>query len=444
MYRALRLAIFRLPPSRASAQMPQPARKRKVCVVGAGAAGLCAARHLTPNSNFEVNVYEQTSHVGGTWIYTESTGLDENGLPVHSSMYRDLRTNLPAKVMNFPDYPRMNAEEPCCVTHRDIRSYLENYAEHFDLLRHVQFNTRVKTVRLNTREAEEKWTVRIERLKTKEEEELEYDAMMVCNGHYFDPYVPSVPGMDTFTGNKMHSHAYRKPEDFAGRTVFVLGAASSGIDIGIDLTGHAARVYLSHNGERLKSTFPGNLTEVAGLERVDGQRFTLKDGTAVTADTLIFCTGYKFSFPFLDDNCGIRVDQNHVTPLYKHLINIDHPTMCVVGVPTVVIPFPMFHVQVQYFLALLENRASLPSRSEMLEDSRLKTAKKRHAHKLQDKQWEYNDSLADAGGFERLPRFYRNVYDKWSALRMMDLLRYKSAKLVISADGESIQLAIRD
>lgn len=71
--------------------MAQPARKRKVCVIGAGAAGLCAARHLTLNSNFEVNIYEQTGRVGGTWIYNESTGLDENGLPVHSSMYRDLR-----------------------------------------------------------------------------------------------------------------------------------------------------------------------------------------------------------------------------------------------------------------------------------------------------------------------------------------------------------------
>lgn len=85
---------------------------------------------------------------------------------------------------------------------------------------------------------------------------------------------------------------------------------------------------------------------MAGLDRIDGQRFTLKDETTIIADTFIFCTGYKFSFPFLDDNCAIRVDHNRVTPLYKHLINIDHPTMCIVGVPTVVIPFPMFHVQV--------------------------------------------------------------------------------------------------
>nr|XP_033324761.1 flavin-containing monooxygenase FMO GS-OX-like 2 isoform X1 [Megalopta genalis] len=435
-------SIFRLCDG---AQMAEPTRIRKVCVIGAGAAGLCAARHFARDFNFEVSVYEQTGCVAGTWVYTEGTGLDENGLPIHSSMYRNLRTNLPARIMNFPDYPTMNAVEPCCVTHQQVRAYLENYAKHFALLEHIQFNTRVKSVRLDTSwpGGEDKWMVRIERLKTKQEEKIVYDAVMICNGHYFDPNMPNVPGIETFSGTVMHSHSYRKPEDFTGKTVFVLGAASSGIDIAIDLADHATRVYLSHNNNRLKSTLPANVSEVMGLARVDGLRFHLKDETAVTADTFIFCTGYKFTFPFLDETSGIRVDDNHVAPLYKHLINIDHPTMCIVGIPTIVIPFPMFHVQVQYFLALLKNKAGLPSRSVMLEDSKLKTGKKWHAHRLMDKQWEYNNSLADAGGFERLPWYYKRVFEKWASLRMMDLLRYKSAKLVICEDGESVELVIR-
>lgn len=40
--------------------------------------------------------------------------------------------------MNFPDYQRLNAEEPCCVTHQEVRTYLQNYAEYFDLLKHIQ------------------------------------------------------------------------------------------------------------------------------------------------------------------------------------------------------------------------------------------------------------------------------------------------------------------
>jgi len=89
------------------------------------------------------------------------------------------------------------------------------------------------------------------------------------------------------------------------------------------------------------------MIQVAGVERLDETTFYLKDGTTIDGiDVFLFCTGYKYSFPFLDKNCGIQVDNNYVTPLYKHFINIEHPSMCIIGIPTVVVPFPMFHMQV--------------------------------------------------------------------------------------------------
>lgn len=70
-------------------------KKIKVCVIGAGAAGLCAARHLAANSQeFEFTVFEKSSDIGGTWIYTDNIGVDDNGLPIHSSMYKNLRFGL--------------------------------------------------------------------------------------------------------------------------------------------------------------------------------------------------------------------------------------------------------------------------------------------------------------------------------------------------------------
>lgn len=345
--------------------------------------------------------------------------------------------------MNFPDYVRMNAEEPCCVTHQEVRTYLENYAKNFDLLEHIQFGTKVESVRLKvSSEGEETWIVRVKTVKTKEIKESVFDAIMICNGHYFDPYMPSIRGIDTFPGTVIHSHSYRKPEDFSGKTVLILGAGASGTDIGLDLTNHVTRIYLSHNNERLTSVLPSNMIEVMGVERIEGEKIFLKDQSFVTADVFMFCTGYRYNFPFLDESCGIKVDDNYVTPLYKHLINIDHPTMCIVGIPTIVVPFPMFHAQVQYFLAMLENRASLPARSIMLEDSKLKTHKKSHAHRLMDKQWEYNDSLADSGGFDRLPKFYKIGYKMWSSQRKVNLLNYKRARFAISEDGENVEFVI--
>lgn len=62
------------------------------------------------------------------------------------------RTNLPAKIMNFPDYQRLNAEEPCCVTHQEVRTYLQNYAKHFDLLKYIQVRANIFHISfINTR-----------------------------------------------------------------------------------------------------------------------------------------------------------------------------------------------------------------------------------------------------------------------------------------------------
>lgn len=59
-----------------------------------------------------------------------------------------------------------------------------------------------------------------------------------------------------------------------------------------------------------------------------------------------------------------------------------------------------------------------------------------------DRQWDYNDSLTIAGGFNRLPLFYKLGYEAWSVKRPTNFLRYKDAKFVISEDGQSVELII--
>lgn len=70
-----------------------PVKQQSVCIIGAGAAGLCALRHFTSRRDRfnPIVCYEQTDKLAGTWNYTDNTGTDEYGLPIHSSMYRDLR-----------------------------------------------------------------------------------------------------------------------------------------------------------------------------------------------------------------------------------------------------------------------------------------------------------------------------------------------------------------
>ncbi len=105
-----------------------------ICIIGAGAAGLCAARHLAPLKEFQPVVYEQTSSLGGTWVYNPKTGVDENGLAIHSSMYKGLKTNLPKEVMAFPDFP-FRENKDSFLHHSQVLQYLESYAQHYDLHR---------------------------------------------------------------------------------------------------------------------------------------------------------------------------------------------------------------------------------------------------------------------------------------------------------------------
>lgn len=64
----------------------------KICIVGAGAAGLAAARQcLDEKYNFDCTVFEKAGEIGGTWVFDSRIGLDEYGLPIHTSMYKNLK-----------------------------------------------------------------------------------------------------------------------------------------------------------------------------------------------------------------------------------------------------------------------------------------------------------------------------------------------------------------
>lgn len=48
---------------------------------------------------------------------------------------------------------------------------------------------------------------------------------------------------------------------------------------------------------------------------------------------VLLFSGYLYSYPFLSENTSIHTDNNYVRPLYKQILNIEHPTMAFVGIP---------------------------------------------------------------------------------------------------------------
>ena len=107
---------------------------------------------------------------------------------------------------------------------------------------------------------------------------------------------------------------------------------------------------------RITIPLPENIIQVAGVVSTESNTLILKDGSRIQAEVFIYCTGYEYAFPFLDETSGLTIEDNRVAPLYKHMVNVQHPSMAFMGLPTVVALFTVSHVQVMRILSMLNLR----------------------------------------------------------------------------------------
>ncbi|KAM0931687.1 hypothetical protein ACQ4PT_000190 [Festuca glaucescens] len=173
----------------------------RVAVIGAGAAGLVAARELRREGHDAV-VFERAAGVGGTWLYNPAASADPLGAgSVHSSLYASLRTNIPRECMGFFDFPFVADEstgDPRRYPgHDEVLRYLEMFARRFDLHGLVRLEREVVRVRKDASAAS--WRVVYSRklagAVSDELEEEVFDAVVVCNGHFTEPRLAGIAGM---------------------------------------------------------------------------------------------------------------------------------------------------------------------------------------------------------------------------------------------------------
>lgn len=427
---------------------------RSVAVIGAGAAGLCAARHVLdrPGLFSAPVVYEAAADVGGTWVYQEWVGNHGNGRAVHSSMYRDLRTNLPKEVMMFPDFP-FDPELDSFLPHQEVRKYLEKYCQYFHIRPHIRFKTEVERVKpvvttTGNRKLRTVWKVTSSD-ETGSERTERFDSVFVCSGHYSEPNIPQINGIQHFKGQVIHSHSYRSPEQFSDQSVVVLGAKASGIDISLELASVGAKVTLSHGLPRLSFPLPSNVRQSFPIEAVRPNGDILfQDGSSVSADVLLLCTGYNFSFPFLrGPELGVLIESQLVGPLYRLLMPPAWPSLFFIGLCQIICPFPHFHCQVQFALSVLSGSVSLPSHERREAEARgwreeqlKRGVEERHLLKLDQEQWEYCRGLALDAGFAPIAPVVRQLYEEvWRQRRVHpQLYRTHNYRLVSEEQWERL------
>ncbi|KHJ43814.1 pyridine nucleotide-disulfide oxidoreductase [Trichuris suis] len=417
----------------------------RICVIGAGAAGICACRHLKLIKSWTVVIYECLDKVGGTWNYTEEVQGDSDvNLPV---MYKSLITNLPKEIMAFPDFPFGEQISNSFVSHEVVAQYLQDYADYHNLLPLIKFMHLVVRLEHDGTAAaagHEPWKVTVKNLKTGQIETELFHSVFVCNGHLSVPKMPSIPGRDMFDGVIMHTRDYREPTIFKGMRVACLGAGSSGIDISLELSEVASKVYLCHNGERLAVSLANNIEETVGIERLERKAAVLYDGRKINIDAILFCTGYLFDFPFIKEDLGMKVDEQCISPLYLHMISIHFPTLFFIGLCRMVVPFPFFDVQVRFAVELLKGNVSLPSVDCMLNDEREQKAirlsliqgRSQGPMYMGPLQWPYLDRLIAMAHLEPLPPYLEHIYRRISEMRPQNLTNYKTFTVRLLNDSD--------
>lgn len=344
-------------------------------VIGAGPMGLATARNLQKLDIPFVGL-ELHNYVGGLW------DIDNP----HSTMYESAHLISSKRMTEFAEFP-MRDEVASYPHHSELKRYFRDYAGHFDLCRHYEFNTRV----ISMTPKNDGWEVVTER---KGEQQIRYfEGVLIANGTLHTPNMPKLPG--EFAGQLLHSSAYRDPSVFKDKRVLIVGCGNSGADIAVDAVHHAKsvdmslrrgyyflpkfikgkpidtlggklklprklkqrvdaalirfiigkpsdyglpdpdyRMYESHpvvNSLILHHLGHGDIKARRDIKGLDGNRVDFVDGEHAEYDLILMATGYQLDYPFINRqhlNWPAQVD---APQLYLNVFHPQHNSLFMMG-----------------------------------------------------------------------------------------------------------------
>jgi hypothetical protein len=347
-----------------------------------------------------------------------------------SSAYRSLHINTSRGLMAYKTYP-MPEDYPDYPNHFQIAKYFDDYVDRFGFREKIRFRTEVVSVE----PVDGEWEVGFEGADGKRQSER-YRAVLVANGHHWDPRWPEppFPGSDEFEGEQMHVHHYREADVLRGKRVLVLGIGNSATDVAVEASRIAERTFLAmrrgayvlpkymngrptdESASPLLTRFPlsvqrffigrmlgitagdmtayglpqpdhklleahptvsaellsrlghGDIEVKSNIDRFAGGRTVrFADGSEEEIDLVVYCTGYKITFPFFGEKL-ISAEDNRLR-LYRRVVSVEHPGLYLLGfIQPLGAIMPIAEAQAEWVADLLGGRAALPSTAEMREE----------------------------------------------------------------------------
>lgn len=348
-------------------------KEKRVAIIGAGPSGLAQLRAFQAAKQKgadipEIVCFEKQKDWGGMWNYSWRTGVDENGEPVHGSMYRYLWSNGPKECLEFADYSfdEHFGEPISSYPPREVLwDYIQGRVQKAGVRPYIRFNTAVKSVTFD--EHSKKFTVTSMDYTEDRLISGEFDHVIVATGHFSTPHMPEFPGFDHFPGRILHAHDFRDATEFQDKHVLLIGSSYSAEDIGSQCYKYGAKsVTTSYRSKPMGYDWPDNWTEKPLLVHVDGNVAHFKDGSTQHVDAIILCTGYRHDFPFLPDALRLKTS-NRLWPLdlYEGVTFTPNPQLFYLGMQDLWYSFNMFDAQAWLTRDIIMDRIALPSAQKM-------------------------------------------------------------------------------